>query len=363
MRGISRRKKPRPNKMHVVSVVGARPQFVKAAVVSKALREHGIRESLVHTGQHHDSQMSEVFFQELDIPPPAHNLGIHGGGHGDMTGRMLGGIERILLDEKPDWMLVYGDTNSTLAGALAAAKLHVPIAHVEAGLRSFNRRMPEEVNRVLTDHVSALLFCPTHAAVHNLKNEGITKGVHMVGDVMMDATLAGVAIAKVQSRILQTLGLAEGGYAVATIHRAENTDDPGRLREVVGYLEERAGERPVILPLHPRTKGALAATGIKLSGVRLIEPVGYLDMQRLLAGCAEVFTDSGGLQKEAYFHHKPCTTLRDETEWVETVEAGWNRLWHGPAYKPRREIEEYGGGRASERIAQLLNSEGAHSSA
>ena len=349
--------------MHVVSIVGARPQFVKAAVVSKALCERGIRESLVHTGQHHDAQMSEVFFRELDIPPPTHNLGVHGGGHGDMTGRMLSGIERIILDEKPDWMLVYGDTNSTLAGALAAAKLHLPIAHVEAGLRSFNRRMPEEINRVLTDHVSALLFCPTHLAVENLKNEGITKGVHMVGDVMMDATLAGMKIAKTQSCILETLGVTDGAYAVATIHRAENTDDPVRLREVIGYLEQRAMDRPVILPLHPRTKGALQNNGIMLSGVRIIDPVGYLDMQRLVSGCVEVFTDSGGLQKEAYFHHKRCTTLRDETEWVETIDAGWNRLWRGPGYKPRREIDEYGGGHASGRIADLLKSEGTRSSA
>ena len=340
--------------MHVVSVVGARPQFVKAAVVSKALRERGIRESLVHTGQHHDAKMSEVFFDELEIPPPSHNLGVHGGGHGEMTGRMLAGIERILLDEKPDWMLVYGDTNSTLAGALAAAKLHLPIAHVEAGLRSFNRRMPEEVNRVLTDHVSALLFCPTNVAVKNLSNEGLRKGVHMFGDVMMDATLAGVEIARSRSQILNALGLTEGQYAVATIHRAENTDDPGQLRTVMDFLEQRAKDRPVILPLHPRTRGALQNNSIRLAGVRIVDPVGYLDMQRLLAGCVEVFTDSGGLQKEAYFHHKPCTTLRDETEWVETVDAGWNRLWKGPAYKPRREIEEYGGGHAAGRIADLL---------
>ncbi len=349
--------------MRVVSVVGARPQFVKAAVVSKALRERGIRESLVHTGQHHDTQMSEVFFEELEIPPPSYNLGIHGGSHGDMTGRMLAGIERVLIDEKPDWMLVYGDTNSTLAGALSAAKLHLPIAHVEAGLRSFNHRMPEEVNRVLTDHVSTLLFCPTHIAVENLKNEGITKGVHIVGDVMMDATLAGIEIARSRSRILETLNLTEGGYAVATIHRAENTDDPGCLREAMDFLERCAKDRPVILPLHPRTRGALQNNGIKLSGVRTVDPIGYLDMQRLLAGCAEVFTDSGGLQKEAYFHHKPCTTLRDETEWLETIEAGWNRLWHGPPYNPRRTIEEYGGGLAAGRIADLLKSEGARNSA
>ncbi len=348
--------------MHVISIVGARPQFVKAAVVSRALAKGGIKESLVHTGQHHDAQMSEVFFRELDIPPPTHNLGIHGGGHGDMTGKMLGGIERIIVDEKPDWVLVYGDTNSTLAGALAAAKLHVPIAHVEAGLRSFNGRMPEEINRVLTDHVSALLLCPTNVAVANLKNEGIAKGVHMVGDVMMDATIAGMKIARDQSRILETLGLKDDGYSLATIHRAENTDDPKRLAEVMTYLEARARDIPVVLPLHPRTKGALAKNGIKVCAVQVVEPVGYLDMQRLLSGSVEVFTDSGGVQKEAYFHHKPCTTLRDETEWLETIEAGWNRLWRGPGYAPRREIEEYGGGAAADCIARLLMEEGTRAS-
>jgi len=348
--------------MHVLSIVGARPQFVKAAVVSKAMAERGIRESLVHTGQHHDSQMSDVFFRELNIPPPTHNLGIHGGGHGDMTGRMLSGIERIMLDEEPDWVLVYGDTNSTLAGALGAAKLHIPLAHVEAGLRSFNRRMPEEINRVLTDHVSTLLLCPTHAAVINLKSEGIVKGVHMVGDVMMDATIAGTKIAKAQSNILQTLGLAEAGYSLATIHRAENTDNPERLAEVMTYLERRAKDgRPIVLPLHPRTKGALMKNDIRLSGVRVIDPVGYLDMQRLLSGSVEVFTDSGGLQKEAYFHRKPCTTLRDETEWLETVQAGWNRLWKGDGYAPRHEIEEYGGGNAAARVATLLAEAAPHS--
>jgi UDP-GlcNAc3NAcA epimerase len=342
--------------MHVLSVVGARPQFVKAAVVSKALRGVGVRETLVHTGQHHDSQMSEVFFRELDIPPPAHDLGIRGGGHGEMTGRMMQGLEPIVMRERPDWVLVYGDTNSTLAGALVAAKLHVPIAHVEAGLRSFNRRMPEEINRLLTDHISTLLLCPTHVAVANLRNEGIKKGVHMVGDVMMDATLAGIEIAMGRSRILDELGLTRNGYSVATIHRAENTDDPKRLARVMAYLEDRAKTAPIVLPLHPRTRMALERFGIVLSRVRLIDPLGYLDMQHLLSGSLEVFTDSGGLQKEAYFHRKLCTTLRDETEWLETIEAGWNRLWDGPDYAPRREIAEYGGGKTAQRIAEFLKS-------
>lgn len=342
--------------MRVLSVVGARPQFVKAGVVSRALADAGITEILVHTGQHHDAQMSEVFFRELRIPAPAYNLGVHGGGHGEMTGRMLEGLEKILIAEKPDWVLVYGDTNSTLAGALAAAKLQVRIAHVEAGLRSFNRKMPEEINRVLTDHVSDLLFCPTSGSQKNLQREGITQGVYVVGDVMMDATLAAIAVAQTTSSILDGLGLSKGGYALATIHRAQNTDEPENLREIANWLRDQAASRPVVLPLHPRTRGALEKGGIDLSSLRIIDPVGYIDMQMLLAGCVEVFTDSGGLQKEAYFHRKPCTTLRDETEWVETIDAGWNRLWKGETgYAARREIDEYGEGHAATMIAKLLS--------
>jgi len=340
--------------MRILSVVGARPQFVKAAVVSRALTDEGIAETLVHTGQHHDARMSEIFFDELGLPPPAHNLGIHGGHHGEMTARMLTGVEKIILADRPDCVLVYGDTNSTLAGALAAAKLHVPVAHVEAGLRSFNRRMPEEINRLLTDHISTLLFCPTKVSVANLANEGVTAGVHLAGDVMMDATLAAKKIAESHSPILATLGLAEGGYSLATIHRAENTDDAARLKEIVAWLQARAKTRPIVLPIHPRTRIALERNAVGSAGLRVIEPVGYLDMQRLLAGSVEVFTDSGGVQKEAYFHRKPCVTLREETEWVETIDAGWNRLWRGPDYRPRHEIDEYGGGTAARRIAQIL---------
>lgn len=343
--------------MRVLSVVGARPQFVKAGVVSHALADVGIAEILVHTGQHHDTQMSEVFFRELGIPAPAYNLGVHGGGHGEMTGHMLEGLEKILIAEKPDWVLVYGDTNSTLAGALAAAKLRVRIAHVEAGLRSFNRKMPEEVNRVLTDHVSDLLFCPTSASQRNLQREGITQSVYVVGDVMMDATLAAIAVAETTSNILDYLGLSKGGYALATIHRAQNTDVPENLREIAHWLRDQTVSRPIVLPLHPRTRNALKKSGIDLSALRVIDPVGYIDMQMLLAGCAEVFTDSGGLQKEAYFHRKPCTTLRNETEWIETIEAGWNRLWKsGAGYSPRQDIQEYGTGHAARDIAVLLSS-------
>ncbi|MFI5013597.1 MAG: non-hydrolyzing UDP-N-acetylglucosamine 2-epimerase [Hyphomicrobiales bacterium] len=342
--------------MRVLTIVGARPQFVKAAAVSRALAAApDIEEIMVHTGQHFDPEMSVVFFDELAIPAPRYNLHIHGGGHGAMTGRMLEAIEEVMVAERPDWVLVYGDTNSTIAGAVAAAKLHVRVAHVEAGLRSYNRRMPEEINRVVTDHVSELLFCPTAAAIANLKKEGITQGVHHTGDVMFDATLHAMRQAKSRSMIREKLGLADGAYAVATIHRAENTDDPEQLRKVLAWLSAQAKERRVVFPLHPRTRLAVERTGLSLEGLTILPPVGYLDMASLLAGAAAVFTDSGGLQKEAYFHGKPCITLRTETEWVETVECGWNRLWTTPDYAPRQPIGEYGKGQAGEEIARLLS--------
>ncbi|MBM3489282.1 MAG: UDP-N-acetylglucosamine 2-epimerase (non-hydrolyzing) [Alphaproteobacteria bacterium] len=340
--------------MSVLSVVGARPQFVKAAAVSRALRTAGLPETMLHTGQHYDADMSQVFFDELDIPAPRHNLGVHGGRHGEMTGRMLLALEPILLAEKPDWVLVYGDTNSTLAAALAAAKLNLRVAHVEAGLRSFNRRMPEELNRLLTDHLSALLFCPTRAAVANLAREGIKAGVHHVGDVMYDATLHAKAAAGRRSDILLRLGLVPGRYDVATLHRAENTDDAQRLKRLTDWLKERAAVRPVVLPLHPRTRAAVTAAGLDLAGLAVIPPASYLDMAALVADAAAVYTDSGGLQKEAYFHRKPCVTLREETEWVETVAAGWNRLWQGPGFAPRSEISDYGDGQAAQRIVAIL---------
>ncbi len=271
-----------------------------------------------------------------------------------MTGRMLIGIEQVLLEEKPDWLLVYGDTNSTLAGALAAAKLQIPIAHVEAGLRSFNRTMPEETNRILTDHVSRLLFCPTETAISNLQREGIEHGVHMVGDVMYDTVLLTREPARLHSEIVSRLGLVAGNYAVATVHRAENTDDPEQLNRIISYLHQESERQPIVLPLHPRTAGAASRAGIALDGLHVIEPLGYLDMSRLLADCACVFTDSGGVQKEAYFHGKPCITLRGETEWLETITCGWNRLWHEPEYAPRRPIRDYGDGHAAERIATLM---------
>jgi UDP-GlcNAc3NAcA epimerase len=343
--------------LKILTIVGARPQFIKAAAVSRAIREtDGLSEVMIHTGQHFDSNMSDIFFEELDIQKPQHHLAVNGGGHGDMTGRMLMAIEPILVAERPDWVVVYGDTNSTLAGSLAASKLHIPVAHIEAGLRSFNRRMPEEVNRVVTDHLSTLHCCPTSTAVANLAAEGVRKGVHHVGDVMYDATLFATSKAEQASTILSDLKLRPKAYAIATVHRAENTDDPGQLRAVMQFLQERAKSHPVVLPLHPRTRQAASRVGMNLDHLQVIEPVGYLDMAKLLHHAVEVYTDSGGVQKEAYFHRVPCTTLRDETEWTETVTHGWNCLWKGPERVAPREIEEYGKGHAAFDIAHLLAS-------
>nr|WP_205703841.1 UDP-N-acetylglucosamine 2-epimerase (non-hydrolyzing) [Candidatus Chloroploca sp. Khr17] len=313
--------------MHILTVLGARPQFIKAAPVSKALREAGHHEYLVHTGQHYDHAMSQIFFDELGIPQPDVNLGVGSGGHGKQTGAMLMRLEEVILEQRPDWVLIYGDTNSTLAGALAAVKLHVPVAHVEAGLRSFNREMPEEHNRVLTDHCADLLFCPTQTAVDNLAREGITQGVHLVGDTMYDAVLQFGELARQRSRILETLGLTPKQYLLATAHRPYNTDNPEHLRSIISAFVA-CGET-VIFPVHPRTRARLADAGVMAMlkdapHVRLIEPVGYLDMLMLEQNARMILTDSGGMQKEAYFFAVPCITLRPETEWVETVEAGWN---------------------------------------
>ena len=341
--------------LKILTIVGARPQFIKAAALSRAIAEtDGLSEVMVHTGQHFDPNMSAVFFEELGIPMPRHHLDINGGGHGEMTGRMLMAIEPVVLAEKPDWVVVYGDTNSTLAGALVASKLHIPLAHVEAGLRSFNRRMPEEVNRIVSDHLSTLNLCPTSAAVSNLAAEGVVKGVRHVGDVMYDATLFAIENSARNSDPVASLGLTPKGYALATIHRAENTDDPHQLRKVVQFLQERAQRHPVVLPLHPRTRQSALKFGIELAELRVIEPVGYFRMSQLLHSAREVYTDSGGVQKEAYFHRVPCVTLRGETEWTETISHGWNRLWDGPDYVKRREILEYGDGRAAFRIVDLL---------
>jgi UDP-GlcNAc3NAcA epimerase len=315
--------------MKVLTVVGARPQFIKAAAVSRQFAAHaGCEEVMVHTGQHFDENMSQVFFDELQIPPPRYNLEIAGGTHGAMTGRMLEALDPLLVAERPDWVLVYGDTNSTLAGALSAAKLNVPVAHVEAGLRSFNMRMPEEVNRILTDRVSNLLFCPTRAAVANLAQEGVTKGVHAVGDVMFDVALFYRERARNDSDALARLDLQPGAYVLATCHRAENTNDPQRLRGILTALDRIAQRLPVVLPLHPRTRILVAESGLEglLQRVRCVDPLPYLDMIALEQAAHAVLTDSGGVQKEAYFFGVPCITMRDETEWVELVQLGWNRL-------------------------------------
>lgn len=312
--------------MKVVSIVGARPQFVKAAAVCRELREKHV-EVLVHTGQHYDESMSAVFFDELDIPAPDYHLEVGSGSHAAQTGSMLVRIAEVLAKEKPDWVLIYGDTNSTLAGALAAAKLLIPVAHVEAGLRSFNRRMPEEVNRILADRVSTLLLCPSRTAVENLAREGIRDGVRDVGDVMYAAVQHAVERARGRSTILEDLGVRPGEFMLATIHRAENTNDRSRLRNLVAALDELAGKRRVIFPVHPRTRKILNDIGHAPSaGLTCIEPVGYLDMVRLEQSARMILTDSGGVQKEAYWLGVPCVTLREETEWVETVAAGWNRL-------------------------------------
>ena len=324
--------------MKIMTVVGARPQFIKAAVISRAIRavnatdmQPPVEEFLVHTGQHYDLNMSDVFFDEMEgLAAPRHHLGIGNLAQGAMTGRMLEAIEKVILQDQPDCVVVYGDTNSTLAGALAAVKLHVPVAHVEAGLRSFNRRMPEEINRVLTDHASSILFAPTDTAVRNLASEGLPADrVHLVGDVMYDATLAYGRIAEDRSRILETLHLRPRDYILATIHRAENTDDPARLEHVCRGLSELARSSRVVFPVHPRTKAALKRAGSPgdgLTALTLCDPLGYLDMTMLEKHARVIVTDSGGVQKEAYFHRVPCITVREETEWRELVDLGWNRV-------------------------------------
>jgi len=325
--------------MRLVTVVGARPQFVKAAPVSRAIRDHNrdggtvgspVQEVLVHTGQHYDANLSEVFFRELQLPAPRYHLEVGSGSHGEQTGEILKRLEKVLVQEEPDCVLVYGDTNSTLGGALAAVKLHIPVAHVEAGLRSFNRRMPEETNRKITDHVSTLLFCPTETAVRNLAHEGITQGVHLVGDVMYEALQVSLGLAERTSTVLQRLRLGSKHFVLATVHRAENTDDAGRLRNILAALEQIAAELPVVLPLHPRTaKMLLEARGrgqFRADRLQIIDPVPYTDMLVLEKHARLVLTDSGGVQKEAYWLGVPCVTMRDESEWVEIVESGWNRV-------------------------------------
>lgn len=352
-------------RLRVFSVVGARPQFIKAAPLSAALRARH-DEFLVHTGQHYDDGMSDVFFRELGIPQPDVNLGVGSGGHAEQTAAMLIPLERLLRDQRPDWVLVYGDTNSTLAGALAAAKLNLRVAHVEAGLRSYNRAMPEEINRVLTDHLSALLLCPTPLAADNLAREGVARGVVVTGDIMTDAVYRSLAAARRQSRVWLRLGLDDGQpYIAATIHRPANTDDPAALAAILAALA--ALPHPVIFPAHPRTRKMIERAGLSPAGVRLIEPLGYLDMLALVDRAALLITDSGGLQKEAYLLRTPCVTVRTETEWPETVASGWNRLAAAAtdairaaaaaalgAPPPAEHPDFYGDGQAAARIVAAL---------
>jgi UDP-GlcNAc3NAcA epimerase len=375
--------------MKITTIIGARPQFIKAAAISRAIAAHNednegqgpfflkenggsvphyaVEEILVHTGQHYDDGMSAVFFRELEIPEPKYNLNIGSGSHGWQTGKMLAKIEEILMAEAPDWVLVYGDTNSTVAGAMAAAKLHIPIAHVEAGLRSFNRRMPEEINRVVTDHLSDLLLCPSQPAVNNLAAEGITKGVKIVGDVMADALQFAVSKASAQSDILSRLALQPQGYLLATVHRAENTDNTQRLTNILSAFA--ALNEPVIFPAHPRTRKFLQETGYQPpANVKLIDPVGYFDIIALEKSARLLLTDSGGMQKEAYWLEVPCITLRDETEWIETVELGWNiltgadrdrivetvRTFKAPSEHPPL----YGDGQTAEKIISTISGKG-----
>jgi UDP-GlcNAc3NAcA epimerase len=346
----------------IASIVGARPQFIKSAPVSRALSSR-FREVLIHTGQHYDYGMSEIFFEEMQIRPPDFNLGVGGGPHGEQTGRMLIELEKVLAEVKPDCVLVYGDTNSTLAGALAAAKAGIPLAHVEAGLRSYNRAMPEEVNRVLTDHVSTWLFCPTDAAVENLIKEGIVNGVHRVGDVMYDALRHNLSVARTHSQILGQLGLKKGDYALVTVHRAANTDNLGRMRSILDALSTLSLK--VVFPVHPRTQKMMGEWGLTANtNVLFVAPQGYFDILILQENADCILTDSGGMQKEAYLLGVRCITLREETEWVETVASGWNHLvgidpdkihnifetWHPQGERPSL----YGDGDAAEQISEIL---------
>jgi len=353
--------------MKIATVVGARPQFIKAAPVSKVLRQTGT-EYLIHTGQHYDQNMSQIFFDDLEIPRPDVNLGLGSASHAVQTGQMMIGIEKELQQVRPDLLLVYGDTNSTLAGALAATKINIPVAHVESGLRSFNRQMPEEINRILTDRISDWLFCPTNTAVENLKQEGITRGVHQVGDVMYDAALRFGEIAERKSTILRRLELAPKQFMLATVHRPNSTDSVENLTNIIqAFL---ASPVKIVFPVHPRTVGFLKKFNLWPSlqdsaTVLLIEPVSYLDMLLLEKNAAKILTDSGGIQKEAYFYQVPCITLREETEWVETVADGWNTLVGTDKKQILAAIENFnpqtqqralfGTGQASEKIVQLLN--------
>lgn len=354
--------------MKIATIVGARPQFIKLAPLSQKLKKQN-KGILIHTGQHYDYEMSKVFFDELEIPAPDYHLEVGSGSHALMTGKMLIKIEEVLVKEKPDLVLIYGDTNSTLAGALAPAKLNIPIGHIEAGLRSFDRTMPEEINRIVSDHLSSLCFAPTQTAVNNLKREGIENGVYLTGDVMYDAALKGIEIAKKKSQILTQLGIKEKDYLLVTLHRQSNTDIFENLASIVDALVSL--KEKIVFPIHPRTQKALANYGLldKLKSdphFKIIPPVGYFDFLLLEYHAKKILTDSGGVQKEAYFFKVPCLTLRENTEWVETVEDGWNILVGTNKELIQQAITEFnpnscqknvfGDGRASEKIVEILHS-------
>ena len=347
----------------LVTIIGARPQFIKAAALSRKIAEYNnINEIIVHTGQHFDTNMSDIFFEEMDIPKPNYNLNINTLSHGAMTGKMLEEIEKVLIKEKPDWVLIYGDTNSTIAGALAAKKLHIKVAHVEAGLRSFNMNMPEEINRILTDRISDILFCPTYTAVKNLLNEGydnIKCKIAKSGDIMQDT-----AIFYSSKEQKPNIDLPDN-FILATIHRAENTDNKERLSEILSALNEISQETPIILPLHPRTAKIIKNSELDTKNLTITEPVGYLEMVYMLNRCKLVMTDSGGLQKEAFFFKKPCITLRDETEWVELVKNNFNQIvganknkiistYNNHKFNNNFDIDLYGNGKAAENIIKQL---------
>jgi UDP-GlcNAc3NAcA epimerase len=349
--------------MKIITVIGARPQFIKAAPVSRVLRE--VHEEItIHTGQHYDSNMSDIFFEELHIPKPEYHLSVGSGTHGKQTGEMLAKIEEIVLKEKPDKLLVYGDTNSTLAGALVASKLHIPVVHIEAGLRSFNKKMPEEVNRILTDNISEFLFCPTDTAIQNLSNENITKNVYNVGDVMYDAVLYNRKLAQSSSEVLDKYNLKEKDYYLITVHRAENTDNLENITNILKSFSSIEGKK--VWPIHPRTKGKIEQLGLNLEeipGLQVIEPVGYLDMLKLESNAKKILTDSGGVQKEAYFMEVPCVTLREQTEWVETLEGEANILVGTEVGETLQAVNKevtpqykllFGDGKASEKIVSLI---------
>jgi UDP-GlcNAc3NAcA epimerase len=359
------------NRCKIATIVGARPQFIKSAVVSRAIRNAGcFSEIMIHTGQHYDAKMSECFFEELGIPKPQYNLAVGSGMHGYQTGEMMKGIEPVLMKEKPSIVIVYGDTNTTLAGAIVAAKMHIPVAHIEAGLRSYNKKMPEEINRITTDHISAILFCPTTTAINNLRTEGIRHGIYKSGDVMYDVAVQYGKRAENYRNIMTAAHIEPSQYIVATIHRSENTDDRSRMEMIMEALNNIGSNMSVVMPLHPRTEKLIRSYGIDMQHIQTIGPVGFLEMMCLLKNAKIIVTDSGGLQKEGYFHRIPCVTIREQTEWIETIESGWNSLADMTSAQgivgsiinamnasiERSEIAEYGDGSASEQIVKIITS-------